>query len=99
MTSTSPAGVGTVTWLARYPVKSMAGEELAEAAFGSCGVTGDRDWATYTTDGGIGSGKSTRRFRRVEGLLSHRAVLGGAVPLVVTPTGCTVRRGDPAYLI
>jgi uncharacterized protein len=52
------------------------------------GVVGDRRWAVYTDDGGIGSGKTTRRFRRVDGLLELRATLDGAVvPLVHFPSG------------
>jgi uncharacterized protein YcbX len=55
------AAVGTVAQLARYPVKSMAGERLGEATVEHRGLVGDRGWAVYTADGGIGSGKRTRR--------------------------------------
>jgi uncharacterized protein YcbX len=67
--------VGRVAELARYPVKSMAGERLAEARFGPTGIDGDRRWAIYTADGGIASGKTTRRFRRVDGLFGLLARL------------------------
>ncbi|HEV2887924.1 MAG TPA: MOSC N-terminal beta barrel domain-containing protein [Jatrophihabitans sp.] len=68
--TTGTAGiVGTVALLARYPVKSMRGEQLASAEVERRGLVGDREWAVYTPDGGIGSGKSSRRFRRVDGLL------------------------------
>lgn len=88
--------VGHVTALARYPVKSMAGEQLDRARFTERGVDGDRSWATYTADGGIGSGKTTRRFRRVDGLLDLRARLDGtAAPLVVFPDGREHRADDP----
>jgi uncharacterized protein YcbX len=79
--------VGVVARLARYPVKSMGGEELEAAEVATRGLAGDRQWAVYTEDGGIGSGKSTRRVRRVDGLLEWRAVLDGGVPLIESPAG------------
>jgi len=94
-----PLPVGRVAALARYPVKSMAGERLTQAVFTDSGIAGDRGWAAYTTDGGIGSGKTTRRFRRVEGLLDLRARLApaaGRVPLVTFPDGGEHRADDPA---
>ena len=100
--------VGQVAALTRYPVKSMAGEHLDLAHVTERGLAGDRCWATYTPDGGIGSGKTTRRFRRVDGLPDLRARLddppgrtapsdvpgvAGGVPLVVFPDG-QERRAD-----
>ena len=76
-----------VALLARYPVKSMGGEELDAAAVEPRGLVGDRQWAVYTDDGGIGSGKTTRRFRRVDGLLEWRAGLDGPEPSVTSPIG------------
>lgn len=58
-----------VAELTRYPVKSMGPERLTEAVVDARGLVGDRLWAAYTEDGGIGSGKTTRRFRKVPGLL------------------------------
>lgn len=87
--------VGVVSLLARYPVKSMGGEQLAEVELDPRGVVGDRQWAVYTADGGIGSGKSTRRFRRVDGLLRFRASLPGTVPVVDSPTGERFRADEP----
>jgi uncharacterized protein len=78
---------GRVSALVRYPVKSMAGEELTEVEVGDRGLAGDRQWAVYTEDGGIGSGKTTRRFRRIDGLLEWRAVLDQGVPVVESPAG------------
>jgi uncharacterized protein len=37
--------IGTVKELWRYPVKSMGGEQIAEAMVGPVGVPGDRGWA------------------------------------------------------
>jgi hypothetical protein len=91
--------VGTVSLLARYPVKSMRGEQLARAELDPRGFVGDRQWAVYTADGGIGSGKSSRRFRKVDGLLGFRASLAGpagAVPLIESPAGQRFRADEPA---
>ncbi|HEX8094865.1 MOSC domain-containing protein [Jatrophihabitans sp.] len=90
--------VGTVSLLARYPVKSMRGERLAQAEVENRGFAGDRQWAVYTTDGGIGSGKSSRRFRRIDGLLGFRASLAAstsAVPLIESPAGQRFRADEP----
>lgn len=81
------APVGVVAALHRFPVKSMAGERLGALTIEQRGAAGDRCWAAYTPDGGIGSGKTTRRFRRVEGLLDLRATLDGVIPMVHFPDG------------
>ena len=88
--------VGVIAALARYPVKSMGGEALAVAEVGPRGLVGDRAWATYLPDGGIGSGKTTRRFRRVDGLLGCRARLDGTTPAVTLPDGPEYPADDPA---
>jgi uncharacterized protein YcbX len=89
--------VGTVAALARYPVKSMTGEQLQQAVVVERGVVGDRSWAAYTADGSIGSGKRTRRFRRVDDLLSLRASLADdGVPRIVFPDGREHRADDAA---
>lgn len=88
--------VGPVTLLARYPVKSLRGEELDSVAVGERGLHGDRGWAVYTPDGGIGSGKTTRRFRRVAGLLDHASTLDAEDgPLVTLASGARHRCGEP----
>ncbi len=74
--------------LRRHPVKSMLGEEVDAVLVEPRGVRGDREWAVYTHDGKIGSGKDSRRFRRVDGLLHLRATLDGDVPRVHLPGGC-----------
>lgn len=78
---------GRVGVLLRYPVKSMSGEEVTQVEVERRGLAGDRRWAVYTEDGGIGSGKTTRRFRRVDGLLDWRAGRDEGGPFVVSPTG------------
>lgn len=77
-----------VTGLWRYPVKSLGGEPLEELEVDERGVAGDRLWALVDPAGGIASGKTTRRFRRVPGLLAHRARLGrDGVPTIVLADG------------
>ncbi len=77
--------------LARYPVKSMGGQSCQELTFQVRGVVGDREWAVLTADGGLGSGKTSRRFRRLEGLLHCVARATGpgstAPPSVRLPDG------------
>jgi uncharacterized protein YcbX len=65
--------VGRVAELWHYPVKSMGGQQLTELRCGSRGIDGDRWWAVRGADGKLGSGKTSRRFRRMPGLLSMAA--------------------------
>lgn len=82
--------VGTVSLVLRFPVKSMAGERLDRVVVDGRGLVGDRTWAVRTADGGIGSGKTTRRFRAVPGLLDWRATsVDDGVPRVTSPDGET----------
>ncbi len=62
--------LGRVVELWRYPVKSLGGERLDAAALCARGLYGDRRLAVAGSDGKLGSGKTTRRFRRMPGLLS-----------------------------
>lgn len=85
--------------LRRWPVKSLAGESLTECEVDARGLVGDRLWALREPDGKLGSGKSTRRFRRMDGLLALSAAydLGpGAGPVVTLPDGRTWQGPDPA---
>jgi uncharacterized protein YcbX len=87
--------VGTVEALWRYPVKSMLGEQLTQAPVDARGVLGDRLYAVRDTDGKLGSGKNTRRFRRMDGLLDFSARYeSDLVPLITLPDGKTVRGDD-----
>lgn len=90
--------VGTVRALYRYPVKSTAGQALDTADVTPDGLRHDRRWAAYTDDGGISSGKRTRRFRPVIGLMQwhSRVEDGDDVPSLVSPEGLRYRVDDPA---
>lgn len=91
-----PEVVGTVAELWRHPVKSMLGERLPALAFDARGAVGDRSWAVRAPDGRLGSGKTGRRFLRMDGLLQMRASLHGAVPVVTLPGGAAWQVDDPA---
>jgi uncharacterized protein len=73
----------------RYPVKSLQGQRLAEAESGALGIAGDRGWALFDRDSGLGL-----TARRVPELLfgSSRLRADGGVE-VVLPDG-TVTTDD-----
>jgi len=76
-------------------VKSMLGESLQELEFDERGVVGDRLWSVRTPEGKFGSGKSTRRFDAVVGLLELRAALDDGRVLVTFPGGQSYSVDDP----
>jgi uncharacterized protein len=71
----------------RYPVKSLQGERLTEAEIGPLGIPGDRGWALFDRDTGLGL-----TARRVPELLFGAARLraDGGVE-VVLPDGTVTR--------
>ncbi len=87
--------VGQVRSLYRYPVKSLVGEGLDHATVDPRGLRGDRLWSVRDLDGKLGSGKSTRRFRRMPGLLHLAATYDGDVPVIRFRDGTTVRGPGP----
>jgi hypothetical protein len=82
-----------VSSLTRYPVKSVGGEPQDALTVEARGVSGDRLWAVYTADGGIGSGKNSRRFRRVDGLLEYSGRLRDGQVVLVAPDGSELVAG------
>jgi uncharacterized protein len=89
--------VGSMAGLWRFPVKSMRGEQLAQADLTERGLVGDRAYALIDTDTGkVVSAKSVRRF---PGLLDCRAAFvepphadRDVPPVEITlPDGTTVR--------
>lgn len=88
--------IGRVAELWRYPVKSLGGERLACATLEARGMAGDRLWAVRGEDGRIGSGKTTRRFRRMPHLLSLTAHTDpDGVVWIAFPDGRCGRADDP----
>ena len=92
----TPAPLGTVVSLWRYPVKSMMGEELTAAELTERGLRGDRAYALVdTTDGKVATAKNPRKWPR---LFEFRAAFTGAdkaearpAPVSITlPDGTTV---------
>lgn len=85
------AAFGTIAHLGRYPVKSMAGEDLDEVQLGFDGFPGDR-WYAFVKDGDNGA-FPWLTARDVPDLLRFRPVIrafGRKLELdVVTPEGAT----------
>jgi uncharacterized protein len=89
--------VGRVSTITRYPVKSLVGEALESAAVTDRGIEGDRLWAVRDADGKLGSGKSSRRFRRMPGLLDLTArYVADSTPVVTFPDGRELTAEDSA---
>ncbi|TFV92576.1 MOSC domain-containing protein [Blastococcus sp. CT_GayMR20] len=80
-----------VAELWRYPVKSLQGERLAEAAVDALGIAGDRRWALFDLDTGLGL-----TARRVPELLfaSARLRADGGVEVVLPDGTVTTDDGD-----
>jgi MOSC domain-containing protein len=87
--------LGIVARLWRYPVKSMLGEQCEYLDVDPCGVAGDRLFAIRDANGKFGSGKSTRRFHRIDGLFGFQAVYEGEVPAILFPDSRTMRGDHP----
>jgi hypothetical protein len=79
--------IGAVSRLWRYPVKSMLGEECREVELQARGFHGDRLFAVEDAEGKLGSGKNTRGFRLIDGLLGLHARHAGEWPEIAFPDG------------
>jgi uncharacterized protein len=88
---------GKIAQLWRYPVKSLLGESRAELSIDRRGVIGDRWYAICDRHGKFGSGKNTRRFRKIDGLFEFQASYDDGVPLITFPDRRTIR-GDDANI-
>ncbi|ATL28324.1 MOSC domain-containing protein [Streptomyces formicae] len=85
-----------VVGLNSFPVKSMLGVAHERLDFDARGAVGDRLWALRHADGKLSSGKNSRRFRRVPGMLEHTAAYDAdGIPFVTAPDGEVLRPGDP----
>ncbi|SCF03314.1 MOSC domain-containing protein [Micromonospora mirobrigensis] len=85
----------TVVEIRRFPVKSLLGERLTAVDVEYRGLSDDRRWAVRDPDGKLGSGKNTRRFRRMPGLLDLRGRSAVPVPIVELPDGRVFPVDDP----
>ncbi|MDQ3670920.1 MAG: MOSC domain-containing protein [Actinomycetota bacterium] len=80
----------------RYPVKSLLGERLDDFELEERGVVGDRLYAVTDRNGKLGSGKTSTRFRRLDGLFELSARLAAEGPLVTLPDRRELAWDDPA---
>ncbi|WP_188456464.1 MOSC domain-containing protein [Virgibacillus oceani] len=87
--------VGQVKEIRRFPVKSLLGESLSAIQVDQRGLIGDRLWAIQNREGKFGSGKTTRRFKRIDGLFKLQARYEGSVPVVTMHDGSVYRGDDP----
>jgi uncharacterized protein len=93
--------VGRVAGLWRYPVKSMAPEELDEAEVSWHGLAGDRRWA-FIRDGQVHSGFPWLTLRDRPELAHYRPRYAdpdrpdASAALVRTPSGAEFDVADPA---
>lgn len=90
------ASLGHIAALWRYPVKSMRGEALQSLAVGERGAVGDRYFALKDSEGRLGSGKTSKRFRAIDGLLGFSAATENGAVVVRFPDGRMMRADDPA---
>lgn len=88
--------LGRITELWRYPVKSMRGEALQSLVVDERGATGDRYFTLKDSDGRLGSGKTTKRFRQIDGLLGFSAATENGIVVIRFADGRTMRADDPA---
>lgn len=86
--------VGRVSAIQRYPVKSLLGESLVRVQIDERGLVGDRQWALRNDAGKFGSGKTTRRFQFMNGLLALGARYDHSVPVIMLPDGTEYRAED-----
>jgi hypothetical protein len=88
--------LGSIAAFWRYPVKSMRGEALQSLAVDERGVVGDRYFALKDSEGRLGSGKTSKRFRQIDGLLDFSAATQNDVVVVRFPDGRVMRADDPS---
>lgn len=90
--------IGTVQQIWRYPVKSMAGERLAECSVHSLGIPGDRGWALRDeTSREITNGKRIPLLMQCAALYREQPT-NGAIPHVdiTMPDRRKISSDDPA---
>lgn len=80
----------------RYPVKSMLGERCKALRVEMRGAQGDRLFAIRDAQGKLGSGKHTRRFRKIDGLFGFHATLRDEIPQIRFPDGTELSGDAPS---
>jgi len=73
----------------------MRGEALQSLAVVERGAIGDRYFALKDSDGRLGSGKTTKRFRQIDGLLGFSAATEKGAVVIRFPDGRVMRADDP----
>jgi uncharacterized protein YcbX len=73
----------------------MLGEERSHLEINARGAVGDRLFAVRDANGKFGSGKTTRRFCKIDGLFGFRATYEGDVPRISFPDGRSLLGSDP----
>src|SRR5258708_32521486 len=86
--------MATVTEIWRYPVKSMAGEQLDHCQIVEHGLEGDRRWAFI--DGSPNRAGKRLTIRQHDGLMAYRARLSTGGVEVLSPTGEITRWTAPS---
>jgi len=76
-----------IAHLYRYPIKSVLGESCGALTLNERGVEFDRLYAITDAEGKFGSHKTTRRFRKIDGLFELGAVVKDGVTWVRFPDG------------
>jgi MOSC domain-containing protein len=74
----------------------MRGEMLPSLAIDTRGVVGDRVLALRDGEGKLGSGKTNKRFRQIDGLLGFVAETRGGAIVIRFPDGREMAADDPA---
>jgi len=86
----------TIIELWRYPVKSMLGELCDSLRLEPRGVEGDRQYAIRDVSGKFGSGKNTRRFKKIDGLFRFSTRYCGDGLELRLPSGEVIRGDSPS---
>lgn len=79
----------------RYPVKSMLGQQAGYIDVARTGVAGDRRYALRDAAGRLGSGKTSGRLRKIDGLFRFRARYEDERAIVTFPDGSEQDADDP----
>lgn len=87
--TTGPSGDEAleVVEIRRYPVKTMGGESLESAEIDTQGLVGDRWFSVMDGEGRWASGKTSKRFRRLDGIFDFRAETADGAVRVRGPGG------------